>query len=154
MPNWKYSVSLLDTAKTAKASGRDLRISHKASREICLAIRHMKLDDAHRFLEGVIAKKSVVPYRRYKKKVGHKRGLQGWYAGRYPVKASRAILQILDSVEANASFKGLNVESLKIIHSAALKARKIRGFTPRAFGRASPSFDQLTHIEIAVEEVS
>jgi len=154
MPHWKYSVGLLDATKTAKASGRDLRISPKAAREICNAIRYMAFEEARKYLEDVIAKKRAVPYKKYKKKVGHKAGLQGWYAGRYPVKASRAILQILDSVEANASFKGLDVSKLKIIHAASHRARIIRGFTPRAFGRASPSFDQLTHVEIAVEESS
>jgi len=154
MPHWKYSVGLLDETKTAKASGRDLRISPKAAREICNTIRYMALDDARRYLEGVVAKKEVVPYKKHKKKVGHKAGLQGWYAGRYPVKASRAILQILDSVEANASFKGLDITNLRIIHAASHRARTIRGFTPRAFGRASPNFDKLTHVEIAVEEKS
>ena len=43
----------------------------------------------------------------------------------------------LDAVEANAEFKGLNTENLKITHIAAHRGRRIRKFIPRAFGRAS-----------------
>ena len=53
MPSWKYSVEGLDKAKTAMASGRDLRISPKATREICSSIRKMRLEDAKKFLEEV-----------------------------------------------------------------------------------------------------
>jgi hypothetical protein len=41
MPSWKYSIQGLDPDRTAIASGRDLRISPKAAREICHHIRGM-----------------------------------------------------------------------------------------------------------------
>lgn len=153
MPKFGYSVVGLDPDKTAKASGRDLRISPKVAREICETIRHMRLDEAKRYLQDVADKRRPVPYRRHKKEVPHKTGMEGWYAGRYPVKAAHEFLKILDSIEANAEFKDLDIESLKIIHAAAQCARKIRGYVPRAFGRASPSHDQLCHVELVVEEV-
>ncbi len=153
MPTWRYSVSELDPDRTALASGRDLRISYKAAVEVCDAIRGMMLQDAKRFLEGVIAKKRPVPFRRFKKKQPHRRGLQGFYAGRYPVKAAKAILRVLENAENNADFKGLDTERLRIIHIAAQKGTKIRGYMPRAFGRATPWNEQLTHIEVVVEEV-
>ena len=135
-----------------KASGRDLRISPKAAREICEAIRGMELDAARRFLQDVIDKKRPVPYRRYKKEVSHKAGIQGWYAGRYPVKAAAEILKILNSLEANADDRGLDTERLKIIHAAANRGRLIKRYIPRAFGRSSPRFDKLCHVELAAEE--
>ncbi len=143
----------LDPDKTAIASGRDLRISPKAAREICKTILHMKLYEAREYLQDVIDKKRPVPYRRYKRKVAHRRGLGGFYAGRYPVRAASEIIKILDAAEANATFKGLDPERLKIVHAAAQRARKIRGYIPRAFGRASPRNDVLCHIELVVEEV-
>jgi large subunit ribosomal protein L22 len=152
MPNWSYSFANFEEDRMARASGRDLRVSPKAAREICSAIRHMRLDRAKEFLGAVVEKKEAVPYRRYKKEVSHKRGLQGWYAGRYPVKAAREILKILDSLEANAEAKGLDVERLKIIHAAAHRARVLKRYVPRAFGRSSPNFDKLCHVEFVVEE--
>jgi large subunit ribosomal protein L22 len=152
MPSWKYSVQGLDPDKTAIASGRDLRIKPKVAREICNRIKGMRLDEARDYLEDVIDKKKAVPYYRYRGKVPHRKQLQGHDAGRFPEKAAGEILKILDSVEANAEFKGLYADRLKIIHMAAHRGRVIRKYIPRAFGRASPYFNHLTHIEVAVEE--
>ena len=152
MPSWKYSVQGLDPEKTALASGRDLRIKPKVAREICHHINGMKLEEAKTFLNDVIDKKKAVPYYRYRGKIGHRKELQGHDAGRFPEKAAGEILKILDSVEANAEFKGLYADRLKIVHMAAHRGRVIRKFIPRAFGRASPYFNHLTHIEVAVEE--
>ncbi|MBT5642493.1 50S ribosomal protein L22, partial [Candidatus Bathyarchaeota archaeon] len=66
MPSWKYSVQGLDPDKTAIASGRDLRIKPKTSREICNTLKGMKLDEAKTFLNDVIDKKRAVPYYRYR----------------------------------------------------------------------------------------
>ena len=155
MPTWGYSVNIkaLNPEKTAIASGRDLRISPKAAREICKTIKGMWLDDAKKLLEDVIAQKRPIPYRRYRKKVPHRKELQGpWPSGRYPKKASKEILRVLNALEANAEQKGLNIERLKIIHAAAQKGTKIRKYIPRAFGRSTPYFQQLTHVEFVVEE--
>jgi len=152
MPKWGYSFTRLETDEIAKASGRDLRISPKAAREICKTISQMRLDEARRFLQDVIDKKRAVPYRKHKKEVPHKAGIDGWYAGRYPVKTAKEILKVLDSLEASAEAKGLDMERLKIIHAAAQRARTIKRYIPRAFGRSSPSFDQLCHVEFVAEE--
>jgi len=143
----------LDPDKTAMASGRDLRISPKAAREICQAIRRMNLNDARNYLQDVIDMKRPIAYRHYKKKVSHRRGIEGFYAGRYPVKAASEMIKVLDSVEANAIFKGLDLESVKIVHVAAQRARKIKGYIPRAFGTSSPKNNLLCHVELVVEEV-
>jgi len=153
MPRWGYSVGWIDPERTAKASGRELRISPKHAREVCKTIKGMMLEDAKKFLEDVIAMRRPVPFRRYKKKVPHRRGLQGFCTGRFPVKAARYILRLLEQVEANAEFKGLNTEKLKIIHAAAYPGMKLKKFFPRAFGRSSPNFEVLTHVEIVVQEV-
>jgi large subunit ribosomal protein L22 len=153
MPSWKYSVQGLDPDRTAIASGRDLRISPKAAREICHFIKGMRLDKAKESLQEVIELKKSVPYRRHKKKVAHRKNAQGYDAGRFPQKAAGEVLKLLDSVEANAEFKGLYTDRLKIIHISAHRARVIRNYIPRAFGRSSPYFNHLTHIEVAVEEL-
>lgn len=153
MPSWKYSIQGLDPDTTAIASGRDLRIKPKAAREICNYIKGMKLERAKEMLQDVIDMKTPIPYKRHRKKLPHRKGAQGFDAGRYPQKAAREVLKVLESVEANAEFKGLYADRLKIIHIAAHRGRVIRKFIPRAFGRASPYFNHLTHVEVAVEEV-
>lgn len=145
---WKFSVQL-DPARTAIAAGRDLRVSYKDTVELLNAIRGLKLEEAKKLLEDVIAKKRPIPYRRHSGKVGHKRGMG---AGRYPTKAAKAVLKVLLNAEANAEYKGLDVSRLWIAHAAAHKGMKMRSYMPRAFGRATPWFEQLVHVEIGLEE--
>ncbi len=152
MPNWGYSFKAYEEDSMAKASGRELRISPKAAREICRQIRHMGLRQAQVFLEKVVTKEQAVPYRRHRKEVSHKAGLQGWYAGKYPVKAAQHVLKILNELEANAEEKGLDTESMRIIHAAAYKGKILKRYFPRAFGRSSPNSEMLCHLEFVAEE--
>ena len=152
MPEWGYSIVGLDPERTVRASAREVRVSHKSAREVCRAIKGMSLDEAKRFLREVIQMKRPVPFRRFKKKVGHRRGLQKAYAGRFPVKAAKKVLEVLENAEANAEYKGLDPERLWIIHASAYPGTKIKRYIPRAFGRATPRFETLCHIELALEE--
>lgn len=154
MPKWGYSIieEELDPEKTAKASGREIRVSHKAAREVCRAIKGMMLSKAKTYLRDVMEKRKAVPFRRYKKKVGHRSGLEKTFAGRYPVKTSQQILRVIEGAEANAENKGLDLDRLCILHAAAYPGMRIKRFTPRAHGRASPKYQTTTHIEIVLEE--
>jgi len=154
MPKWGYSIieETLNPEKTAKASGRELKVSHKASREICRALKGLMLNNAKQYLRDVIAKKRAIPYKRYNKKLPHRHGLVNTFAGRYPIKASQHILNVLTAAQSNAENKGLDVERLRIIHAAAYPGMKLKRFTPRAHGRASPKFDTTTHVEIVLDE--
>jgi len=152
MPKWGYSITELDPDKTVKASGREVRVSPKHAREVCKTIKGMKLDQAKDYLQQVIAKKKSVPFRRYKKKIAHRRGMQKAYAGRYPVKAAQKILRVLEGAETNAEYKGLDLERLRIIHASAYPGIKIKRYIERAFGRATPRFENLCHIELILEE--
>jgi len=152
MPKWGYSITELDPEKTVKSSGRELKISPKHAREVCKTIKGMKLDQAKEFLQQVMEKKTPVPFRRYKKKVGHRHGMQKAYAGRYPVKAAQKILKVLEGAEINAEFKGLDVERLRIIHASAYPGMKIKRYIERSSGRASPRFETLCHVELVLEE--
>ncbi|MEM3730920.1 MAG: 50S ribosomal protein L22 [Candidatus Bathyarchaeia archaeon] len=154
MPKWGYSIAEeeLDPEKTVKASGREVRVSHKSAREVCKTIKGMMLTEAKEYLREVIAKRKAVPFTRFKKKAGHRHGLERAYAGRYPVKAAKQILKILEGAEANAEYKGLDTERLRIIHASAYPGMKIKRYMPRAHGRATPKFQTLCHIEVALEE--
>lgn len=152
LPNYKISVFGLDADRTAIATGRNLPISPKHAREICRELKGKYLETAQEYLEKVIAKERSVPFRRYRRKVAHRSDLRKWPSGRYPEKAAREILRVLDNAEQNSSFKGLEVSRLRITHMIAQRGRKIRGYTPRAHGRSSPSHNTLTHIEVVVTE--
>jgi large subunit ribosomal protein L22 len=150
VPKWGYSIVDLDPDTTVKASGRELRVSVKAAREVCTAIKGMKLEEAKEFLTQVQQKKKAVPFRSSRKKLPHRRGLQKAAAGRYPVNAAKNILEVLENAESNALNKGLDTEQLKIIHAAAYPGMKIKRYMPRAMGRATPRFETLCHVEIVL----
>ena len=154
MPKWGYSVidEMLNEEKTAKASGRELKVSHKAAREVCRHIKGMMINDAKQYLRDVQAKKKSIPYTRYNKKLPHRHGLVNSFSGRYPIKACGEILSVLQSAQANAENKGLDVDRLRIIHAAAYQGIKLKRYKPRAQGRSSPKFDTTTHVEIVLDE--
>ncbi|MCY3413774.1 MAG: 50S ribosomal protein L22 [Candidatus Heimdallarchaeota archaeon] len=153
MPRFKYSVIGLDPDKTVKASAREISISHKHAREICHTIKGMLVERAKEYLEDVIDMKRSVPFKRHHKKVGHRSDLKGWDVGRYPVKAAKEILNLLESLEKNAEFKDLEVDRLLLFHAAAQRGRKNKRIFPRAFGSSSPKVNTLTHVELAAEEI-
>jgi len=154
VPKWGYSIAeeMLDPEKTAKASGREYRVSPKSAREVCKTIKGMKLTHAKQYLKDVIAKKKPVPFTRFRKKAGHRHGLVKAFAGKYPVKAAKYILKVLQGAEANAENKGLDTDRLRIIHASAYPGMKVKRYMPRAHGRSSPKFETMCHIEVAVEE--
>jgi large subunit ribosomal protein L22 len=154
MPKWGYSIieEELDPEKTAKASGREIRVSHKHAREVCRTIKGMMLNNAKNYLRDVINKKKPIPFRRHKKKLGHRHGLEKAFAGRYPIKTAQQVLRVIEAAEANAENKGLDVDRLRILHASAYPGLKIKQFTPRAHGRSSPKYETTTHIEIVLDE--
>jgi len=154
MPSYGYSIIGIDPDRTAIASGRNMRVSPKQCREVCTEIRGMMLDKAIELLEKVIEEKAWIPYKRHNKKRGHHPGMKKWAAGGHPVKASEYILKILRNAEANADNKGLDIDRLRIIHSVTQGGRTYKKYIERAFGRSTAYFENTSHVEIVLEEVS
>ncbi len=154
MPQYGYSIVQLDPDRTAKASGRDLKTSPKDTEEVLNMIRGMKLEQAKDALKDVADKKRWVTYRRHHKKHAHHATGTTRPEGGYPVKAATEVLKVVKSAESNAENKGLNLEKLKIIHAAAQKGMKYEKSIPRAHGSSSPYIQQLTHVELVLEERS
>ena len=150
MPKFGYSAKIKEPC--AKAFGKEMRVSPKHAMEVCRAIRGMRLNVAKEYLEAVREKKKAVPFVRHRKKLAHRRGTGG--SGQYPVKAAREILKVLKNAEANASYKGLDVEKLRIVHASAYKGIIIPGTLPRAFGRSTSYNKPLTNVEIVLKEAS
>jgi len=154
MPIWGYSVKEFDADRAVKCSGREIKISPKAATEICRKLRGMRLDSAKELLEAVQKKKRAIAYRRYNKEVPHRRMDEAWSAGRYPVKAAKAFLFLLEELESNAEYKGLDVDRLRIVHAAAQRGMKSRRYISRAYGRSSPYLNTLVHVELMGYEVA
>jgi large subunit ribosomal protein L22 len=139
----------------AKAKANELNMSPKHSIEIATFIRHQRVNDAIAYLNDVVGLKKAIPFRRFNRNVAHKRGLPGnWDAGRYPVKASKAYIRVLESVKKNAEYIGLDTDNLEIIHVSANRGRAQKSFFPRAMGRATPKVRETVNLEIVVREVA
>ncbi|MBI2657850.1 50S ribosomal protein L22 [Candidatus Woesearchaeota archaeon] len=130
----------------ARAVSMALPISVKQSVEICNYIRNKNVSSAKKMLQDVIEKKAAVPFKRYNFDLGHKTKIG---PARYPEKASKEFIKLIDNVEANAQFKGLNTSNLVIAHASAHKAGKAWHF-----GRKSRRRMKRTNLEIVVEEKS
>ncbi|MCK9590902.1 MAG: 50S ribosomal protein L22 [Methanoregula sp.] len=138
----------------AKAKANELNMSPKHSIEIATFIRHQRVNDAIAYLNEVVGLKKAIPFRRFNRNVAHKRGLPGnWDAGRFPVKASKAYIRVLESVKKNAEYIGLDADNLEIIHVTANRGRAQKSFFPRAMGRATPKVRETVNLEIVVREV-
>ena len=135
---------------TSRAIGKELPISPKHSREICGMIRGMEVDGAIDALNAIIELRRAVPFKRYTKYISHKKGTG---PGRYPQKAARAILVVIEGAMSNAEYKGLDPDSMKVKVIAAHLGRTQEGWRPRAYGRATPFDQQTVNIEVILEEV-
>ena len=141
-----------DSELHAAARGRELNISPKHAREICRAIKGMELARAKTYLARVDTLEQVVPFRRHNGKVGHRRG-KGLGAGRYPGKAARQILKLLEGAEANAEALGKEADNLRILHIATSRGPVTESWFPRARGRSSPKRRESANVEVVLEEI-
>ncbi len=141
-----YTFKDYNNEHMARAVGMALPISMKFSREICRFIKNKNPSHARKLLEEVIQKKTAIPFTRYNFDLAHKTKIG---PGRYPEKASIEFIKLIESVEANAQFKGLNTPNLIIIHVSAHNAGKAWHY-----GRFSRRRMKRTNVEIILEEKS
>ncbi|MFP4170562.1 MAG: 50S ribosomal protein L22 [Methanomassiliicoccales archaeon] len=139
-----------DPDTTSKALGKEIPVSPKHSREICSMIRGMEVSKAVDTLNEISEGKRPVPMRRYKKRVSHKKGVG---PGRYPQKAAKAILKVVESAMHNAEYKGLDADTMTVKVVASHLGRTVKGYQPRAYGRATPWNQQMVNIEVILEEM-
>ena len=74
--------------------------------------------------------------------------------GRYPVKASREIIKLIESAMDNArhQYEDIDAEEMEITHIAAHRGQIRKGWIPRARGRATPSNHYQVNLEIFLED--
>jgi len=139
-----------DPDTTARARSKDQHISPKFAREVAGMVRGMKVETAVERLEEVIAMERAVPLKRFNKRVSHKKGTG---PGRYPVKASKAILATIQSAVSNAEYKGLDASNMAITTITVARGVTVPGHMPRAQGRATQWNQETANIEVILEEV-
>src|SRR5918992_1267386 len=111
-------------------------------------------DKSREFLERVLSKEIAVPYRRYNNEVAHRSNIRdGFFAGRFPRKATKEFLRLLDNLESNAEYKGMDLDRLTITSAVVHKGRKLERFMPRAMGRSTPKIDTLVQVELVAKEI-
>jgi large subunit ribosomal protein L22 len=146
-----YSVDA-DPETTAKAMLRERHMSHKHSRAIAREIKGKTTTDAVEYLEAVIDEEEPVPFRQHNSGVGHRSGIDGWDAGRFPEKASKAFIDLLQNGMNNADQQGFDADEMRIEHVAAHKVGEVQGRKPRAMGRASAWNTMEVDVELVLAE--
>jgi large subunit ribosomal protein L22 len=116
---------------TALAKLEDARISLKHAIVICKNLKNKKVEKAKNFLKNLIEKKVSL-------------------RGKYYTKAAKKILEVLESAEANAKNKNLNLEKLFVKTAKADKGPTF--IRPRSRTRFRGRRFKSTHITIEVEE--
>jgi large subunit ribosomal protein L22 len=152
MGKFGYAFQNYDSTRHVRASMREKQISHKHAREIAVQIKGLSIERARDYLQSVVNKQRAVPFRRYKNQVGH-RSDPGVMSGRYPEKSANEFIKLIDNLESNAEYKGMDLDRLKIVNATVHKGVLIKRFTPRAMGRATPKNNVLTHVELVAQEL-
>ena len=140
----KYAFKDYNPEKMARVYGSDLSISSKHAIEICTKLNSKTLNQAKDILNDVINMKKPIEFRRFSHGAGHKKGMA---AGKFPVKASKEVLKLVESLEANAQQKGLNTAALVLVHTCANRAS-----SPMHYGRRSGRAMKRSHVEMVAEE--
>jgi len=152
MSRFKYAFQNYDATRHVRSSLREKDISHKHAREVAVAIKGLSIEKARDYLMAVINKERAISFGRFKNQVGHKSD-PGMMSGRYPQKTAKEFIKVLDNLESNAEYKGMDLDRLKIINATVHKGVIIKRFTPRAMGRATAKNDVLTHVELVAKEI-
>jgi large subunit ribosomal protein L17e len=93
-------------------------------------IQGMQLSKAKSFLKDVTDYKQAVPFTMFTGGVGRHAQLKQVKApgskGRWPIKAAKVIMDLLENAEANAESNGLETDNLVVKHAMANRAPKTR----------------------------
>lgn len=119
----RYATDPENPTKSCKARGSYLRVHFKNTRETAQAVKKMHIRKAYRYLRDVIAKKQIIPFRRFSGGVGRKAQAKNHKhsQGRWPEKSANFLLQLLKNAESNAEVK----VKLSFFHKLKLVQRSL-----------------------------
>ncbi|MCR4368429.1 MAG: 50S ribosomal protein L22 [archaeon] len=149
-----YQVQKFRKAKTATAMMKNKPISLKYTNEIISNIKKGTVEKALGWLHRIENEEEFLPLRKYNKKVGHRKGESKGFSiiGRWPKRTVVVIIELLESVKANADYKGLDSENLFITHMFASQGfhKNSNQSQGRIAGKRRKR--KSTHVEIVVQE--
>ena len=140
--------------KDARVLGSNQPASLKFSTQIINQIKGKTLKRAEEFLQNVLEKKEFIPLVKYNEGIGHRKGdsKNGVKTGRYSTKTCEVFLNLLNSVKANADYKGLNTEKLLIKNAFVSKGYQKISYQNQGRIAGKKRKKKSVHLEIVVTE--
>ena len=156
MPNYSYAFRNFDKTKHVRAALREKDVSHKHAREVAIAIKGLSIEKAREFSWRISLTRKLHFHTGAITTKLHTDPISEMVFLRVDIlkKAAKEYLILLDNLESNAEYKGMDLDRLKIVSAVIHKGTKLERFTPRAMGRASPKIDTLIHVELIAQEGS
>ncbi|MEM4261612.1 MAG: 50S ribosomal protein L22 [Candidatus Diapherotrites archaeon] len=150
----KIQNKAIATKKSAVAVLKNKPVSLKYVLEIIRTVKGKRVDKAIAFLNRVISLEEHLPLRVYNKKVPHKKGEAKSYvkSGRYPVRAAKAFIELLELAKANANNKGLDADNLIIVHAFASQGFRRIAYQPMGRIAGKRRKRKSCHMEVVVKE--
>lgn len=150
----RYHIQVKNEKKLAKAMLKNQPISTKYATEMAREIKGKNLRWAEKFAMDIAEMKRHLPLRKYRKKMGHRRGaaVSSTKSGRYPIKVAKKFSEMFSLVKANADYRGLDSENLIITGVFVSDGFGRTSHQPQ--GRISGKIrtKKSTHMEIVVVE--
>ncbi len=151
-----YQHDVFDAKKTVRVLAKNKPVSLKFAAELIREMKGRRVDYIEGFLNRIIEGKDYLPLRKYKKKVGHRKGEAKSFtkSGKYPAGLCVIFLKILGDLKANADYKGFNAENLLVLHAFASEG--IRRYSGQSQGRISGKRrrQKAVHIEVVAMEAA
>ncbi|MCR4335893.1 MAG: 50S ribosomal protein L22 [archaeon] len=147
-------IQKINSKKTAQAMMKNKPVSLKYSVEIMSNIKGKRIDKSLAWLQRIINEEEFLPLRKYNKKIGHKKGDSKGFTkiGRYPKRCLAAFVELLESVQANADYKGLDSENLLITHVFASQGFQRTSYQSQGRISGKRRQSKSAHLEIVVME--
>jgi large subunit ribosomal protein L22 len=137
-----YSTTIAENFASARLEGVDA--SYKDLAQVCGRIRNKDAAWAMEFLERASKQEIPILYKSHNKRLGHRKELGG-KKGRYPQKAAKIVMKVLQSAVANGIVKGFG-ESYTVHTATANKKFSYPRMAPK--GRRARSYYELARVEV------
>jgi ribosomal protein L22 len=119
-PVKKEEKKVIPKKDEAVANINDVRASQKHCMYICAAIKGKKIDDAIKLLQQVVKLKAII---KFKGEIPHRHG-QRMMSGRYPVDASKLMINALKGLRGNVIVNQMDLDKTVITTAFATQAHR------------------------------
>ncbi|MDO8427592.1 MAG: 50S ribosomal protein L22 [Candidatus Diapherotrites archaeon] len=146
----------IDLPNVAKAMSKNRPVSVKYATEICREIKGKPVQKALNFLQNVIDQKDYLPMRKFVRNIPHRKGQSKSHvkSGRFPVKACKAFIELINSAKHNAEQKGLNEQTLMVRHAFASYGFKRQFMQGKGHIGGKSREHKSAHIEVILQEMA